>query len=113
MGIRVTQSFALTCALAFAVIGGEAKAGGDADAAKTIIHQHCVDCHEVPGYRSEQQTPAIEAPSFPEIAANPDAYTRERLRSFLQKPHWPMSQFWLSDRDIDNLLAFIESLKVN
>jgi mono/diheme cytochrome c family protein len=104
------RRFALIWALALALVASEAKAQGDAEAAKAIVLEHCVACHEVPGYESERTSPAIEALSFPEMAADPDTYTPERLRRFLQKPHWPMGQFRLSPRDIENLLAFIESL---
>jgi hypothetical protein len=44
------------------------------------------------------------------IAKNQDVYSPARLRAFLQKPHWPMTQFILSPGDIDNILAFIEQL---
>ena len=68
-------------------------------------------CHQVPGYsRYEGGLPTLEAPSFGDMARQPDIYTDKRLRAFLQQPHWPMTQFRLSQRDIDNLLAFIKSL---
>jgi mono/diheme cytochrome c family protein len=103
----------LVWTVALALLASEAKAEGEADAAKAIIHEHCVGCHEVPGYERERNTPALEAPSFPEMAADPGTYTAERLRRFLQQPHWPMGQFQLSPRDIDNLLAFIQSVDAN
>jgi len=109
----VTRHFALIWAVALALVTSEAKAEGEPDAAKAIVHEHCVACHLVAGYESERKTPAIEALSFAEVAADPDTYTPERLRRFLQQPHWPMGQFRLSPTDIDNLLAFIESLDAN
>jgi mono/diheme cytochrome c family protein len=109
----VTRRLLLVWAVTFALLASEAKAEGEADAAKAIVQEHCVACHEVPGYESERTTPAIEALSFPEMAADPGTYTPERLRRYLQKPHWPMEQFRLSPRDIDNLLAFIESVDGN
>ena len=111
--IGVTRHFALIWAVVLALVASEAKAEGEADAAKAIVHEHCVSCHEVPGYESDRKTPAIEAPSFAEMAADPGTYTPDRLRRFLQQPHWPMGQFRLSPRDIDNLLAFMERLNAN
>ena len=111
--IGVTRHFVLIWAVTLALLASEAKAEGEANAAKAIVQEHCVACHEVPGYESERITPAIEALSFPEMAADPSTYTPERLRRFLQKPHWPMGQCRLSPRDIDHLLAFIESLDGN
>ena len=110
---RVTWHLAFIGAAALAFVVSEAKAEGDPDAAKAIVHEHCVDCHDVLGYESERKTPAIEAPSFAEMALDPGTYPPEDLRRSLQKPHWPMGQFRLSPRDIDSLLAFIESLDAN
>ncbi len=87
-----------------------ASAAGDADAAKGLIVEHCIECHAVPGYGAES-LPTVDAPSFDAIAAAPETYTPARLRSFLQKPHWPMGQFRLSPKDIDNVLAFIEATR--
>lgn len=102
---------ALAAGLTLAVGIGGARAADDADAAKGIVQEHCAGCHEVPGYANPKQTPAVNPPAFSAIAADPETYTEARLRAFLQKPHWPMQQFRLSPSDIDNLLAFIASLK--
>ena len=90
-----------------------ASAAGDADAAKGIVVQHCVACHEVPGYPSKAGAAQLGAPSFAAIANNPQSYDPKELQTWLRRPHWPMHQFMLSDRDIDNLLAFIASLRKN
>lgn len=86
-------------------------AAGDADAAKGIVADHCVRCHEVPGYNPAGALPTVEAPPFQAIADTPDEYTPERLRRFLVKPHYPMTAFKLSPSDIENLIAFIASLR--
>lgn len=88
-----------------------AQAAGDPNAAKGLIVEHCLSCHDVPGYQSSQPAPALDMPSFQAFADDPDRYTEERLRTFLRRPHWPMTQFRLSKSDIDNILAFIESLR--
>jgi len=86
-------------------------AGGDANAAKGIVVEHCVACHEVPGYASKAGTVKLDAPSFVTIANNTQVYDPEKLKSELRQPHWPMQQFILSERDVDNLITFIESLR--
>lgn len=91
----------------FAVTGW---AAGDPDQAKGIIVEYCAGCHRVPGYSAEG-LPTVEAASFQDFADNPEAYPEDRLRAFLVKPHWPMEQVRLSPSDIDNILAFIESLR--
>ena len=85
-------------------------AAGDPNAATGLIADKCTSCHEVPGYKARFERADLGAPAFETIAKNPDVYTAERLRTFLQKPHWPMSQFILSPTDIDNILAFIQQL---
>lgn len=87
-----------------------AHARGDAHAAKGIVAEHCAGCHAVPGIR-KSGLPTLEAPSFQAIADDRVAYPRERLRAFLQKPHFPMRSLILSPSDIENLLAYIEGLR--
>lgn len=87
-----------------------ALAAGNSDAAKGIIVKHCISCHEVPGF-SNEALPTVEAPSLAAVANDPETYNEARLWQFLQQPHWPMTQFRLSPSDIDNLLAFITSLR--
>jgi mono/diheme cytochrome c family protein len=99
----------LSC-LVLSAVGATALAAGDPDAAKGLVAEHCVSCHEVPGYGGDPQLPSPAAVSFLTIAENPETYTQVRLKAYLQQPHWPMRQFQLSKSDIDNILALIESL---
>lgn len=87
------------------------QAAGDPSAAKGIVAEHCTRCHEVPGFNPGGALPTVDAPPFQAIADAPDEYTPERLRRFLIKPHFPMSGFTLSASDIENLIAFISSLR--
>jgi cytochrome c553 len=91
--------------------GASANAAGDPHAASGLIADRCASCHEVPGYEARWERADVNAPSFEAIARNPDVYTPARVRAFLQKPHWPMTQFILSASDIDNILAFIAELR--
>ena len=80
---------------------------------RVIIAEHCVDCHRVPGFMEENRTPQIAAPDFQKIANNPKMYSRQRLESFLQEPHYPMRQIKLSKSEIQNIIAFIENLRTS
>ena len=84
--------------------------GGDPDAARAIVAEHCVACHEVPGFAAANGRTQVGAPPFQKIADAPQTYTAERLHHFLLKPHWPMTQFILSPTDIDNVIALIGQL---
>ncbi len=106
---KVSPILGIAFALAFA---GSASAAGDANQAKGIIAEHCADCHAVPGY-GEGGSPALEAPPLQAFADDPTTYGEDRLRTSLRQPHWPMGQFRLSARDIDNILAFIAELRHN
>ena len=50
------------------------------------------------------------APAFAEIANKPDA-TPEGWRTWLQDPHPPMPNLSLSNYEIDDLIAYISTLK--
>ena len=94
----------------FAGIANPVRAAGDPNQAKGIVVEHCAGCHAVPGY-SKEGLISVDAPPFQGIADNPHIYTIERLRGFLVKPHWPMTRFRFSPTDIDNIIAFIASLR--
>ncbi len=102
--------------LAMSLLGGAAHAGeslpvGSAEAAKPLIAEQCIKCHVVPGFPEEKVQPAVNAPSFADIAANPARYPDSQIAAFLRQPHYPMKGFVLSGRDIANIIAFIRSLR--
>jgi len=101
----------IVLAVAALLAPGAALAAGDPDAARGIVQEYCVNCHEVPGYYAPSGQTAVNAPAFQEFADQPDVYSRDRLTGFLRKPHYPMAKFTLSADDIANLIAFIETLK--
>ena len=39
--------------------------------------------------------------------AKPDVYTADRLKRYLANPHWPMSQFVLSQKDIERIVTYL------
>ncbi|MDP6706264.1 MAG: hypothetical protein QF893_07980 [Alphaproteobacteria bacterium] len=103
----------LALSLPVLVLALPALAQGDPNAARGVVVEHCIACHEVPGYKPDRARPSVEAPAFQEIADDAETYTRSRLEDFLRRPHHPMTEYLLSPRDIDNLIAFIEGLRKN
>jgi cytochrome c553 len=82
----------------------------DPNSVKGLVADNCSRCHFVPPY-SKSGLKSLNAPPFKEMANRPDLYTTKRLSNFLQKPHYPMEPIILSARDIDNLVAFIQSMR--
>lgn len=83
----------------------------DTYTARSIIAEHCIECHRVPGFAEEVRSPVVAAPDFQSIAIDRKTYTTKRLKAFLRRPHFPMRQFTLSESDIRNLIAFIVGLR--
>lgn len=86
-------------------------AAGDPNAVKGLLADQCADCHAIPGYSVSTPGTGLPAPAFEVMANDPTIYTEERLRTFLQKPHWPMTGFILSPSDVDNILAYLTTLR--
>lgn len=106
---RKSGTWALFFVLAASATGGAASAAGDGEA-KSIIAEHCIECHRVPGFAAGKGSPTVDAPDFQAIADDPKTYSRERLDAFLRKPHFPMRALILSESDIQNLVGFIQGL---
>jgi mono/diheme cytochrome c family protein len=96
---------ALTALLASPAVQAADPANGHA-----IAKRWCQSCHIVDG--GKQPAPSSDAPPFPTLAADPK-WTPQRLTAFLQAPHGPMPKLELSNYDIDDLVAHIESLKAH
>ena len=97
-----------TALLAFLLAGAtfSPAIAGDAAEGKALIEQWCDGCHlsGTTGRASDV------GPPFAQIA-NDQAYSDERLRGWLHDPHPPMPKFELDRRRIDNIIAYIRSLK--
>jgi hypothetical protein len=76
-----------------------------------LLADHCSVCHAIPGYSASPPAAGLAAPAFDAIANDSAVYTEERLRVFLQKPHWPMTGMILSPSDIDNFNAYLTTLR--
>ncbi|MBW8268894.1 c-type cytochrome [Caldovatus aquaticus] len=104
------------CSLgALALLGGaaiaapaSAQAAGDPADGRRIAEIWCANCHaigpDVPGPASDA------APSFVTTAQRP-AVTALALRVFLQTPHANMPNYQLSREEVDDVVAYILSLK--
>ena len=74
------------------------------DLAKTT----CAECHRV---EKGQESPKLSAvKSFQDVANNP-ARTELSLRVFLKTPHRKMPNLVLTEAEIDDIIAYIQSLE--
>ena len=77
----------------------------DAVAGGRLAQEWCSGCHLVDGVGSSDVVPG-----FRQIANDPSK-TRDRLRAWLSSPHPMMPDFNLSRPEIDNIIAYLESLR--
>jgi mono/diheme cytochrome c family protein len=92
--------FFLACAMVFA---GNASAAGAPEQGHTLAKTWCASCHAVEPGGVQRDAPA---PPFASVATRrPD-----QLRAFLNAPHPPMPNFNLSRSQIDDIVAYIQSL---
>ncbi len=85
-----------------------AQVAGDADAGQRIAQTWCINCHVVG--REQSNGTSNGAPPFTAIAAD-TAITPMALRAFLQTPHHRMPDLSLSHDEIDDMSAYILSLR--
>ncbi|HEV2334575.1 MAG TPA: c-type cytochrome [Stellaceae bacterium] len=102
---------AVTCGLAALVLVLSAVASSsiaaDPRQGEQLARQWCVSCHVIGGMPtgSVQQGP----PSFRAIAQR--GLTSDQLRAFLSDPHPPMPNLALTRSEIDDLIAYIATLR--
>ena len=80
----------------------------DAERGGEIAERWCASCHIVDNKGTG--TAADRAPPFPGLSADLTK-TPSYLRGFLTVPHYPMPDLQLSNQDIDDLVAYIDSLQ--
>jgi mono/diheme cytochrome c family protein len=98
----------LSAALAFLpVLLAPFAADADAAAGERLARQWCVNCHVIDGTGPATTLPQ-GPPSFRIIAGHLDP---GQMRSFLTNPHGAMPNLALTRAEIDDLIAYIESLK--
>lgn len=81
-------------------------AAADAAAGARLVNQWCVACHATDRSRAA----ADAAPSLPMIAETRGA-TPGWLRAWLAAPHPPMPNLSLSNREIDDIVAHLQTLR--
>lgn len=85
---------------------GMAALAQDPAGGRALAEQWCAACHAVgPGEGGSDQVP-----SFQRIAEQRDR-SEEWLRTWLSVPHQSMPDLSLSDREISDLVAYLESLR--
>ena len=89
------------------VVATSAAMAGDPVSGRNLARQWCSECHLV---ESGQAAASDEAPPFMAIADDPDT-TPGGLATWLSDPHPPMPKLQISRPDIDDLVAYILSLK--
>lgn len=105
---RSAIAASLLAVLALAPARAEQVPPGDAAAGRAIALQSCGGCHVV---AERQLRPAMDgAPAFITLARDP-AVTETSLRVFLQTPHARMPNLILTNREIDDVLSYILSMR--
>jgi cytochrome c len=95
------------CLLAMA--GSHGVQAADTASGLAVARRLCVNCHTVePGGAKSEVTAGV--PSFMAIAAKP-GQSEDKLKSFMQNPHPPMPQVQFTVHELDNLAAYIMTLK--
>lgn len=92
---------AFLAALSSLPVGARAQ---DATNGRRVAERWCASCH------ATQTRGSDAAPSFERIAATP-AGQPERMRRFLAEPHPPMPPMQLSHADVEDLIAYVASLR--
>ena len=82
----------------------------DPAAGEKLAREVCAQCHFVA--ENQPQVPRADAPPFDEVAAEPSV-TELSLRVFLQTPHRNMPDLQLSQKETDDVIGFILSLKAH
>ena len=90
------------------LVSASAEEPGDAEAGLQYVRANCAECHEVE--RHSKIVPDFEAPGFPEIA-NMSGMTGRALVVALQTSHKKMPNFVLPEKDRNDVVAYIMSLR--
>mgnify|MGYP001829248511 CR=1 FL=1 len=98
-------ALAATLATALAVMRDIAAAQGSDRAGRAIAGRWCVECHLI-----APDGPGSDiGPTFESVANDPQR-TDGRLRGWLADPHPPMPNLDLTRREIEDVIAYLQSL---
>jgi cytochrome c2 len=97
-----TRAIVLAAALGLSGPAAAADAGAGAEVAK----RWCGECHDIGSTKAARDV----GPTFTSIANDPKR-TDQHLRTWLADPHPPMPNPGLSRRDIEDVIAYLASLR--
>ncbi|MDP6517431.1 MAG: cytochrome c [Alphaproteobacteria bacterium] len=104
----MSRSWILIAALAAAPASAADDGPGIPGAGRRLALDWCAECHWIaPDQASHRE---VGAPAFADVAANP-AVTETALRAFLVTPHDVMPNIKLAPAQIDDIVAYLLSLK--
>lgn len=87
-------------------------AAGDVDAGRAIADRWCAPCHGRADGTPRPQVLSDRVPTFKTIA-NDKSRSDDSLRGFLAAPHPPMPNLNLTRDEIENVVAYLRSLRGN
>jgi mono/diheme cytochrome c family protein len=101
----------LAIAAALSCLGPPAEAQTAATLARgrELAERSCGGCHAIDG-GSGSIVQGTDVPSFRAIAGRPNQ-TAEHLKAFILTPHRPMPGIPLSLNEVDDIVAFVQSLR--
>lgn len=107
MPSRTCEKFAMKTLLTalFLIFIAVAASAADPIEGRKLAERWCADCHDIDG-----KTATDRVPGWRQIVNERNRST-EYIRSFLTHPHGEMPPLQLSRHEIDDLLAYIGSLK--
>ncbi|MEZ5937448.1 MAG: hypothetical protein R3C52_04430 [Hyphomonadaceae bacterium] len=97
-------------AAAPAAADSDAAGIGDAYLGYAHARQACARCHAIAEYETESPDP--EAPTFVSVVNQPET-TADSLRTWLRSSHPTMPDFIIKPERIEDLVAYIMSLKTS
>lgn len=102
-----SASFLTLCVTIMGIDAGLAQSNGDAAAGRELASMWCAACHRI---TEEYRDPARTPPDFGTVA-NMSQQTELSLRVFLQTPHGQMPRYQFNRSEIDDIIAYLLSLR--
>ncbi len=103
---QMRRTLTLLIGCGFAMVGSSAAPAGQADAGRAIALQSCTGCHAI---SARDRNEMGDAPPF-DVIARSHNYDAASLAFALLGPH-PKMNFAPTQREVDDLAAFISGLK--
>lgn len=103
--MKISQVYAVTAFVALVVASTTASAAGSAAAGKRLAERWCASCHQI-----APSAPAKDvAPPFASLSVQKNQ-DPGWIRAWLANPHPPMQGINLSRQQIDDVVAYLQSL---